>query len=360
MVGKFLQQLYWGCEFGTSATARRKILNVNIAALVTTLSIASYGMVYIAASNAGLTRAAFASFPFCLLFALVPWLNRKGHVHVASWLVGFALPGLIFSIMLAAQGSYLDLHYYFLAFALIPAMFFGLQQWRTLVFFFLFNMSAFLYAEYVSIAPDPALYGLEPWLVTAMRVSYKLTTLFTLLFALMLAEYSAATNESRLETLSNTDRLTGIANRLHLDTVLEQEFARGERQNSPFSIILLDIDKFKSVNDTYGHPVGDTVLVEVSKVLKNQIRSYDLVGRWGGEEFLVVCSATSAEAAVVVAEKLRKALAAHPIAVAGPRTASFGVATYRSGEAIVDMVRRADEALYRAKEAGRNRVEMGL
>ena len=360
MADSWLQQLYWGCEYGSSATARRKILNTNIAALLSTASIALYGLVYIAASNVGLTYAALASFPFCLLFAFIPWLNHKGHTRLASWLVGLALPSLLVSIMSAAQGSYLDLHYYFLAFALIPSMFFGLQQWRALAFFFVLNMAAFLYAEYMTVAPDPTLYGLAPWLVSAMRAGYKVTTLFTLLFALLLAEYSASTNETRLETLSTTDRLTGIANRLHLDTVLDKEFARAERQSTPFSIILLDIDKFKSVNDTYGHPVGDTVLVEVSKVLKSNLRSYDLVGRWGGEEFLVICSETTAADAATVAEKLRAALAVHPIAVAGSQTASFGVTTYRTGDELGDMVRRADEALYRAKQGGRNKVEIGL
>lgn len=360
MGDSWLQQLYWGCEYGSSATARRKILNTNIAALATTGSIALYGLVYIAASNVGLTSAALASFPFCLLFAFIPWLNHKGHTRLASWSVGFALPSLIVAIMLTAQGSYLDLHYYFLAFAVIPTMFFGLQQWRTLAFFFVLNMAAFLYAEYMTVAPDPTLYGLAPWLVSAMRGGYKLTTLLTVLFGMMLAEYSASTNEVRLETLSSTDRLTGIANRLHLDTVLEREFSRGERQSKPFSIILLDIDHFKSVNDTYGHPVGDTVLVEVSKALKSHLRSYDLVGRWGGEEFLVICSDTTVDDASIVAEKLRAVLAAHPIAVTGPKTASFGVTTYRTGDAIADMIRRADEALYRAKQGGRNKVEIGL
>ena len=360
MAGNWVQQLYWGCESGTSATDRRKILNTNIAALATTLSIALYGLVYIAASNAGLTNAALASFPFCLLFASIPWLNRKGHTHLTSWLIGFAPPGLIVAIMLAGLGTYLDVHYYFLAFALIPTMFFGLRQWRTLAFFFLLNIAAFFYVEYMAISPDPALYILPQWLVNTMRSAYKLTTLFTLLFAMLLAEYNASTNEVRLETLSTTDRLTCIANRLHLETLLDQEFSRSERQSFPFSIILLDIDNFKSVNDTHGHSVGDRVLLEVSKVLKGHVRAYDLVGRWGGEEFLVVCSATAAEAAAMVAENLRAALAAYPIAVTGPKTASFGVATYRTDDTVADMVRRADEALYRAKQAGRNRVEIGL
>lgn len=162
-----------------------------------------------------------------------------------------------------------------------------------------------------------------------------------------------------LERLSTTDRLTGLFNRLHLDRVLAQEWARYQRQHKPFSLILLDIDAFKSVNDTFGHQVGDSVLVEVAKVMEQHVRRNDVVGRWGGEEFLVVCVDTDLDQAVSVAEKLRMALAAHPIAVTGPKTGSFGVSVASGCDSVQVLVSRADEALYRAKHAGRNRVEKG-
>lgn len=359
MFSSLLKQLEWGCEHATCAADRRKILNTNIAALIATLSVLFYGLIYLATQNTAMVKAALVSFPFCAVYAAVPWLNRQGYVQRAAWLICFALIGLVFSIMWVAQGTYLELHYYFLLLGLVPSMFFSLQQWRALAFLFVLSICLFVYAEYVRIAPDAAMYALPQWLVSTMRAAYKATTLLTMLFVVLLAEYSASTNETRLETLSTTDRLTGVANRLRLDAALEQEFARRARQNNFFSIILLDVDHFKRVNDTHGHPVGDTVLVEVSTVLRQHVRPYDLVGRWGGEEFLVVCSDTPADAAASVAEKLRAALQAHPIPVAGPQTASFGVATYRAGDTIADMLQRADDALYRAKQAGRNRVERG-
>lgn len=359
MAANMLSQLDWGCEHADRAADKRKILNANIAALLGTFSVAVYGLVYLVSGNAALVNAALVSFPFCGICALVPWLNRQGYVQVAAWLICFALIGLIFALMLVAQGTYLELHYYFLLLGLIPSMLFPLTQWRTLAFFFVVSICSFLYAEYITIAPDPALLALPQWLVATLRGAYKGTTLLTMLFVVVLAEYSASTNETRLETLSSTDRLTGIANRLHLDRALDQEFARRARQHNCFSVILLDIDHFKSVNDTHGHPVGDAVLVAVAAVLKNNVRTYDLVGRWGGEEFLVVCSDTTSDAAIVVAEKLRSALAEHPIAVTGPKTASFGVATDCAGDRVADLVRRADLALYRAKQGGRNRVEVG-
>ena len=163
----------------------------------------------------------------------------------------------------------------------------------------------------------------------------------------------------RGELLSTTDRLTGLSNRLRLEVALEQEWARCERTQACFSLILLDIDKFKSVNDTHGHQVGDTVLVELAKILTDNIRKTDVVGRWGGEEFLIVCIDTTADAAAVIAEKIRSTMAAQDIAIAGPKTGSFGVTSYCPGDNIKSMMRRADDALYRAKEAGRNRIELG-
>lgn len=162
-----------------------------------------------------------------------------------------------------------------------------------------------------------------------------------------------------LESLSTTDRLTGLANRLRLEVALAEELARCERHQRTLSLILVDIDLFKSVNDTYGHDVGDSVLAEVAGVLRDNIRKTDMVGRWGGEEFLMVCIDTSIEEAVMVAEKVRALLAAHHIPVAGSRTGSFGVSSFRAGDDIKSMLLRADTALYRAKQAGRNRVERG-
>ena len=160
---------------------------------------------------------------------------------------------------------------------------------------------------------------------------------------------------AELDRLAVTDPLTGLLNRLRLDAAMDQEWARCERQQGCFSLILLDIDKFKNVNDTYGHLVGDTVLIEVARVLTSNMRKIDVLGRWGGEEFLIMCPNTDSEAAVVVAEKLRVALAEHDIAVAGAQTASFGVTTYRTGDTIREMMIRVDAAMYKAKEAGRNR-----
>lgn len=161
----------------------------------------------------------------------------------------------------------------------------------------------------------------------------------------------------QLEQLAVTDRLTGLYNRLKLDQVLDDELSRSRRYASSFALVLLDVDHFKSVNDTFGHPVGDQVLVEVARLLANGTRDVDVVGRWGGEEFLVICRDTEFDGAVVLAEKLRHTVAAHVFAVVGNKTASIGVTVVRTGDTIPLLMARADKALYRGKKNGRNRVE---
>lgn len=165
------------------------------------------------------------------------------------------------------------------------------------------------------------------------------------------------TDKKRIEELSITDKLTSLFNRQKIDSALIQEFNRVARYGDSLSIIMVDIDKFKNVNDTYGHQAGDRVLTDVATILKTNVRSTDLPGRWGGEEFLILCPETDGEGARLLAEKIRNCIAEHNFSEVGHLTASFGVSTHRSSDTQEDLIRRADEALYTAKEKGRNRVE---
>jgi two-component system, cell cycle response regulator len=163
-----------------------------------------------------------------------------------------------------------------------------------------------------------------------------------------------------LEALSRMDPLTELANRRALMDGLEREFARASRHGRSLSVCMLDIDHFKSVNDNHGHAVGDRVLVETAKTLTRQLRVHDLVGRYGGEEFVVVLGDTDLAGARILAERLRGAVAAMEIEIEGvrlPITASFGVSERQPDETEIDvLLRRADGALYEAKHRGRNRV----
>lgn len=159
-----------------------------------------------------------------------------------------------------------------------------------------------------------------------------------------------------LEHLSVTDKLTQLNNRARLDAVLQEELDRAHRYGHPFSVILLDLDRFKEVNDRFGHSVGDDALVGVAEALRSSIRATDVVGRWGGEEFIVVLPETGLESARQVAEKIRETLAQRRFPAIGRMTASLGVAAHELEDGPMELLARADEALYRAKELGRNRV----
>ena len=164
------------------------------------------------------------------------------------------------------------------------------------------------------------------------------------------------TNQKHIEELSITDRLTGIYNRLKLDEFFEHQLNFVKRHNEPFSIIITDIDKFKAVNDNFGHQVGDEVLKEFAALIKANLREEDVFGRWGGEEFLILLPATSLGGAKALAEKLRNLIEQNNFSHVGHKTSSFGVASYQSFDDAKTMVARADAALYKAKSNGRNLV----
>lgn len=175
--------------------------------------------------------------------------------------------------------------------------------------------------------------------------------------ALQQALAELALKNKELERLAEYDKLTGLYNRRKLDDALAREVIRSERYDRPLSVIIIDIDHFKNVNDTYGHQIGDAVLVESAARLSGTLRTSDTAGRWGGEEFLIICPETTLDTAVVLAERLRADYTAQEFPEAGKLTASFGVAAHCHGLQAQDVVHRADQALYRAKNGGRNRVE---
>lgn len=164
----------------------------------------------------------------------------------------------------------------------------------------------------------------------------------------------------RAELLARTDVLTGTLNRRAFFERGESEVERGLRYNTPLSVLMIDLDHFKSINDNHGHAVGDTVLVAAADLLRSMMRNVDVIGRIGGEEFAVLLPYAELQTAAKLAERLRQALEGLEIAVADLSihiTASFGVATVNvANESLDGALKRADAALYRAKESGRNRI----
>lgn len=180
--------------------------------------------------------------------------------------------------------------------------------------------------------------------------------LSALLFPIRNALLYRAATQSALR-----DPLTGTGNRIAMEQTLQREIDMSRRHLQPLSLLMLDIDHFKRVNDTHGHGAGDDVLREVAASIKQQLRNVDMVFRYGGEEFLVLLSNTSRESAAMVGERLRHATQASDYWADGTRielTVSLGCATLLPGESADSLLRRADNVLYVAKRQGRNRLAM--
>lgn len=167
-----------------------------------------------------------------------------------------------------------------------------------------------------------------------------------------------AASQKALEKLHVTDQLTQVNNRIALDRYFAQQLDVVKALEGPLGhlgILLIDVDHFKHVNDTYGHITGDHVLFEIARVLSENCRMHDLIGRWGGEEFLIICPNTEVKALKDIAERLRLTVSCHVFeGVSLPISISLGLTTYVKGDTVEAMMRRADLALYRAKDAGRN------
>jgi len=167
---------------------------------------------------------------------------------------------------------------------------------------------------------------------------------------------------AHLEDLASRDGLTRLLNRRAFFEAATRAIDRARREREPLALVLFDIDHFKSVNDKFGHPVGDEVLRAVATAASETVRAGDLVGRYGGEEFAVVLAGADSELAVRVTEALRTTIAERSIDAphgALAVTASFGIALHVRGHVLEELIKRADLALYEAKRAGRNRVVMG-
>ncbi|SEM22842.1 GGDEF domain-containing protein [Halomonas daqiaonensis] len=175
--------------------------------------------------------------------------------------------------------------------------------------------------------------------------------------AVLTSSHEIAQLNEKLKSLAYSDSLTGTWNRYRMEGAIDAEFNAAERHDRPFAVLLFDIDYFKHFNDTQGHEAGDEVLVTLSRVLQNILRPTDNLGRWGGEEFLVLASDCDLIGGRHLAERLRRSAEALDLGKLGRVTISVGVAAWRPGESRKTLVARADQAMYRAKEGGRNRVE---
>lgn len=304
----------------------------------------------------------------CLGLFLVLWRTPTALVWIElSLFVGTALSllGRLFEILFAPETS-LDPNHL--------AAFSDLLYWFPLVYVLAFLMfesrRRLLVGSLVFFGISVILgltHGIGEWLSRGEMAELYLLGRFYLANAayIVLLMVSVRLNEQyvRVRTLAetmthlaHTDTLIQIANRRELDVAIAREINRAIRHSQPLSLIMFDLDHFKQVNDTYGHDTGDTVLKKAAHTVRGLLRIPDLLGRWGGEEFLIITPQTDSAQASALAERLRQAIASCSLERVGSITASFGVAQYRSQESPAEWLNRADDALYTAKQGGRNQV----
>ncbi|OLF85383.1 diguanylate cyclase [Marinobacter sp. C18] len=249
-------------------------------------------------------------------------------------------------------------HYFLLMF--IPALFVSMAL-RTAVIFLVALWSYYITLYLVMWVIEP-LQPIAPGALLAVYL-FNLSVVFAMFSYLSFFYLTMVTTANRkLRRMATTDSLTALFNRRQMTELAEKELARFQRTGRPVAFLVLDIDHFKAINDRHGHEVGDRVLIEVANLIKAQLRTQDLISRWGGEEFLAVLPDTGLDSAQASAERMRKALLAHDwLATTGESidlTISAGASELRPGDNLNSAISRADRALYRSKEGGRNRVEL--
>ncbi len=165
-----------------------------------------------------------------------------------------------------------------------------------------------------------------------------------------------------LRQAANQDSLTGLANRRYLMERLREESQRATRNGSRLAVAMMDVDHFKQINDRFGHDVGDLALREIADAVRHGVRGYDIHGRWGGEEFLLMLPETDQSEGLAVLERIREQIGAIRVGEETPvgLSASFGITLLRHGEDTDDTLKRADDALFKAKRNGRNRIEVAI
>lgn len=274
------------------------------------------------------------------------YFHRSGRLLIASWTVVIILIAVLLSFIHLAEGR----NYSIIWVTVLPPVAFFLLGRRAGAW-----LSGLVFAYVIAFV----YFKLPNWLPAEMTLGAWLNIVEVLTaqwFIFRLYERSRAEAFAELEHLSITDKLTGLFNRSHLDTLLQQELERHSRNGQPLTLMLCDIDHFKRINDEYGHLTGDSVLKQFATVLTRNTRLSDICGRWGGEEFLIICPDTATESAAAITNKLLAALADTRFSDGLSVTCSFGIASQVApdGQRLSDqLLRRADDALYDAKRRGR-------
>jgi len=283
----------------------------------------------------------FAARQYVHLAIAVAWIDLLGHATVACWIVG------------------IESGFQYYSWILLLLVFSNVHRTLRTKVALAVMLSIFYVAVDWWLHKTPPLVPVSPVALDVMR--YFNIACFLLAMGVIAAAYGRTVTdaERRLNALASTDTLTGLLNRRRMSDQMQKELTQARAAHRPLSVLLLDVDHFKSINDQFGHTRGDQVIVAIGEILRAHVRQQDLVARWGGEEFLVLQPDANLAAARETAERIRRAVSQYMIRDeldATPVTVTVGVASWRSGESLEDTMHRADNALYIGKKEGRDRV----
>jgi diguanylate cyclase (GGDEF)-like protein len=329
----------------------RRIVMINVTLSLMILVLLGYGVFNIVTVDYKLAIAEFIA--AIIAIALLVFFKLTHRIETTSMIgTGLLLSALTAVMLLDEQQTYI----YVWALTMPAVSFFILGRIRGIIASLLFGVfTALLIIFYAPANGGPAfeLFGFinlfGPYVATSVIIGY-----FEVSRMDSLEEMRKINKELRI--LSETDKLTSIYNRLKLDEALNQEIRKAEQSRKPLSIIMIDVDNFKVINDTYGHLMGDSVLTQTAYLLRKEVGNTKIIGRWGGEEFLIICPYTDLETAGNLARKLGKLIEVFSFDGKATITISLGVASYHPGDTIETIIRRADHALYEAKNRGKNRA----
>ncbi|PLY07695.1 MAG: diguanylate cyclase [Arcobacter sp.] len=282
-------------------------------------------------------------------------IRRIWQIHLV-YILGAIIGSYFGFYEIPSTYEYFDILYYFITLPILTIFmiyyfFKGDNEVKLITSSFLIISLYWVYSYLIA-------YQILPWVEYPSDIAVFLCLLLLSYSIVKNLNYTIELEEEKeeLTVLSSTDYLTKLYNRKEIDVLLKNNENLFKRYKDIFSIILLDIDDFKNINDTHGHLVGDKFLIEIGNILTKFTRETDFVGRWGGEEFLIICSKTNKAEALKLAENLRNTIDKYQFDLVGHKTASFGVSTYMENDSLPNLLSRADDSMYLSKFEGKNRV----
>lgn len=371
MLNRLLTLLHSGEENADGVYEKRKVHHLNIIVLLTFIISISYILVYliIDSSNTVLLNSATSIYSFFPLAFITLLLNKKGKLRLARWSISMNFIGIITSLMIFGQGNYFNAHFFYLAFASALFTYFPLSQWKDIVFFFIINLSLFIISHIGVFQPYPEIHAVDADFTAIFSTVNIIASAFVLAGLMFVSEYATETSDHNLQALSTTDSLTGLLNRHGFTTRFEEERLRSGRTESFGALLFFDLNKFKPLNDQYGHNAGDLLLKEVALRLQHSLRKTDVIARIGGDEFIaLMCQAGEDEKytlkqAKLTAEIIRASLAEEYLLETSGNlstetikyhcSTSVGIASFNIDSDIEEVLKQADLEMYKDKELSR-------